>query len=373
MHWLGPLRRDEFVRDWQHSPIRKALAGAEHDGYDVHPHLVDQARGEELAAGADLEGTRLPSPGPTRAERCRRPVPYGPFHLRLRIVPKGARLRRPVQGIVSAGVSARHVRSDVPLLVAVAAPGPLDDRGAGIVGRPGHVQYQAAVRGDDPYESVAHRLDTEPLVAPSVPRPLPHGSAEVRCCPRDVEHQAAVLGHESNRAVTLVLHGEVLVRGATRRPLDERSAWVGHRSGDVEDEAAVACVNGTGPSRDVAELELVLGEVPAATELGALAVVPTTEEWSGVDIARSRVLGGARRRSLSGTSADPASEGVHKAKRAGPGSRRHHAPLVRRERSTDATPPGDIVLRASGRLCRAGHARSAVLTSSAASSRSLMF
>ena len=26
-----------------------ALAGPEHDGYDVHPHLVDQARGKHLA------------------------------------------------------------------------------------------------------------------------------------------------------------------------------------------------------------------------------------------------------------------------------------------------------------------------------------
>jgi hypothetical protein len=33
-----------------------ALAGPEHDGYDVHPHLVDQARGQHLAtdvAGGD--------------------------------------------------------------------------------------------------------------------------------------------------------------------------------------------------------------------------------------------------------------------------------------------------------------------------------
>src|SRR4051812_34346713 len=35
-----------------------ALAGPEHDGYDVHAHLVDQARGKHLAtdvAGGDLD------------------------------------------------------------------------------------------------------------------------------------------------------------------------------------------------------------------------------------------------------------------------------------------------------------------------------
>jgi hypothetical protein len=35
-----------------------ALAGPEHDGYDVHAHLVDQARGKHLAtdlASGDLD------------------------------------------------------------------------------------------------------------------------------------------------------------------------------------------------------------------------------------------------------------------------------------------------------------------------------
>src|ERR1700752_918334 len=42
-----------------------ALAGPEHDGYDVHAHLIDQARGKLLApdlANGDLDhvGTRKP-------------------------------------------------------------------------------------------------------------------------------------------------------------------------------------------------------------------------------------------------------------------------------------------------------------------------
>jgi hypothetical protein len=46
----------------------RALAGPEHDGHDIHTHLVDQARGEPLAtdvAGGDLDDavTRRPLSG----------------------------------------------------------------------------------------------------------------------------------------------------------------------------------------------------------------------------------------------------------------------------------------------------------------------
>src|SRR5262249_57574355 len=40
-----------------------ALAGPEHDGYDVHAHLVDQARGKDLAtdlASGDLDQALTP-------------------------------------------------------------------------------------------------------------------------------------------------------------------------------------------------------------------------------------------------------------------------------------------------------------------------
>ena len=33
-------------------PTRSSAAGPEHDGYDVHAHLVDQARGKHLATDA---------------------------------------------------------------------------------------------------------------------------------------------------------------------------------------------------------------------------------------------------------------------------------------------------------------------------------
>ena len=38
-----------------------ALAGPEHDGYDVHSHLVDQARGKHLATDVASGETRSPA------------------------------------------------------------------------------------------------------------------------------------------------------------------------------------------------------------------------------------------------------------------------------------------------------------------------
>src|SRR6187455_1329422 len=61
-HVEHPVALDHHVRILQQvlrvDRPEVALAGPEHDGYDVHAHLVDEARGKDLAtniAGGDLD------------------------------------------------------------------------------------------------------------------------------------------------------------------------------------------------------------------------------------------------------------------------------------------------------------------------------